>query len=399
MNIIAQNALNPSDIIQAVSDVVNSLGPVAKYIAAVLIFIIGKSVAKGLAKLAEKALAKTSIDDKLAKLVGSSNGCSEKMVASFVYAIALLFVLIFALDFAGLSQVVQPLRDLLNQFLGAIPNVLVAGIVLYLGTVLAKIVKGLLENVLNVARVDERIGSASGTTPISDALGTAAYSFILLLFAPVALRFLNMPEISEPIAEISDQILSSVPKILIAGILIAVGVLVGQIAQKLVVNLLAATGIDNFPAKMGLAIPSTGKNSISGIAGLIVFISILVLLVTAAIDKLDIELLSQASEFVLGGYYNVLLAIFIFGAGFLGARFAFDQLKDKNLTLAKVVNGLIIFVTSVVALNRSGIAPDITGLPFNVIVIAIGFAAGVGGAIAIGLGGKDYVAKFLDKRG
>ena len=208
-----------------------------------------------------------------------------------------------------------------------------------------------------------------------------------------------MPEISEPIAEISDQILSSVPKILIAGILIAVGVLVGQIAQKLVVNLLAATGIDNFPAKMGLAIPSTGKNSISGIAGLIVFISILVLLVTAAIDKLDIELLSQASEFVLGGYYNVLLAIFIFGAGFLGARFAFDQLKDKNLTLAKVVNGLIIFVTSVVALNRSGIAPDITGLPFNVIVIALGFAAGIGGAIAIGLGGKDFVQRFLDKRG
>ncbi len=399
MNILAENALNPAAIMQSIKGVSEAVGPVATYIVAILIFLIGKWIAKTVSKVCGKGISKTGIDEKLGRLMGSNSGSTEKMLSSLIYGVLLLFVIIFALDFAGLKQVVEPLNDLFKQFLSAIPNLLMAGIVLYLGTVLAKIVKGLVENVLNAARVDERIGSEEGTTPISGSLGTAIYCFIILLFAPVALRSLNMPEISEPIAGISDQILGSVPKILIAGVLIAAGVLIGGIAQKLVSNLLAATGVDNFPGKMGLTIPASGKNSISGLAGTVVFVSIMVLLISTAINALDIELLSKASESILGGFFNVLLAVLIFGAGYVGAKFAFDQLKGKNLTLAKVVQGLIIFFVAVVALNRSGLAPDLTGLPFKAIVLALGFAGGIGGAIALGLGGKDFVARYLDKKG
>jgi len=376
-----------------------TLGPVGSAIAAIVVFLIGKTIAKGISKLVEKSLSKSSLDDKLAKVLGSNAGSSEKMVGSFVYGLLLLFVIILALNIAGLKEVLAPLQSLLDQILAAIPKILVAGIVIYLGTVLAKIVKGLVGNVLNAARVDERLGNTTGETPISGAVSTALYCFIILLFLPVALGFLQMPELSEPIAGITENILGTIPNILIAGILIAVGVIIGQIAQKLITNLLSATGVDNFPAKMGLAIPSSGKNSISGLAGLIVFVSILVTVIATAIDKLQLGILSEASGFVLGGYWNVLIAILIFGAGFVAAKFAYSQLADKNLVLAKVVNGIILFVSAVVALNRSGIAPDITGLPFNVIVIALGFAAGIGGAIALGLGGKDFVARYLQKRG
>lgn len=397
MNIIAN--LDLSTITDSIKNGAESLGPVFKYIVAILIFFIGKIVAKGVAKVCGKGISKTGIDEKLGRLMGSNGGSAGSMLSSLVYGILLLFVIIFALDFAGLSQVVDPLKDLFSKFLSAIPNLLIAGIVLYLGVVLAKIVKGLVENVLNAARVDERIGSAEGTTPIAGSLGTAVYCFILLLFAPVALRSLNMPEISEPLAGITDSILGSVPKILIAGVLIAAGVLIGGIARKLITNLLSATGVDNFPAKMGLSMPTSGSNSISGLAGLIAFISIMVLLITAAINALDIEVLSAASKNLVGGYFNVLLAVIIFGAGFIGSKFAFDTLKDKNLTLAKVAQGIILFTVSIIALNRSGIAPDITGLPFNVIVIALGVAAGIGGAIALGLGGKDFVGRYLSKKG
>ena len=383
----------------AIPEFIDSLGKPGKAILAVIVFLIGKSIVKGISKVVEKSLSKTNLDDKLAKIMGSKQGSSEKMIASFVYGILLLFIIILSLNIAGLTKVIEPLQNLLDQILGALPKILVAGIVIYLGTVLAKIVKGLVGNVLNTARIDERLGNKSGATPISSAISTVLYSFIILLFLPVALGFLEMPELSEPIAGITEKILGSIPNILIAGILIAVGVTLGQIAQKLITNLLSATGIDNFPAKMGLAIPATGKNSISGIAGLIVFISILVLLVSTAIDQLNLGILSEASGFVLGGYFNVLLSVLIFGAGFVAAKFAYSQLADKNLMLAKVVNGAILFVSAVVALNRSRIAPDITGLPFNVIVIALGFAAGIGGAIALGLGGKDYIARFLERRG
>ncbi len=397
MNVLAESSV--SGVLQAIPNMLQTLGPVGSAIAAIVVFLIGKTIAKGISKLVEKSLSKSSLDDKLAKVLGSNAGSSEKMVGSFVYGLLLLFIIILALNIAGLKEVLAPLQSLLDQILAAIPKILVAGIVIYLGTVLAKIVKGLVGNVLNAARVDERLGNTSGETPISGAVSTALYCFIILLFLPVALGFLKMPELSEPIAGITENILGTIPNILIAGILIAVGVIIGQIAQKLITNLLSATGVDNFPAKMGLAIPASGKNSISGLAGLIVFISILVTVVATAIDKLQLGILSEASGFVLGGYWNVLIAVLIFGAGFVAAKFAYTQLADKNLVLAKVANGIILFVSAVVALNRSGIAPDITGLPFNVIVIALGFAAGIGGAIALGLGGKDFVARYLQKRG
>ncbi len=396
MNVLA-NSL--AGLWEAIPNTLSALGPVGSAIAAVVVFLIGKSIVKGISKLVEKGLGKTSLDDKLCNLIGAESGSSEKMIGSFVYGLLLLFVIILALNIAGLTQVLAPLQNLLDQVLGAIPKILVAGIVIYLGVILAKIVKGLVGNILTAAKVDERLGNTTGEAPIASALSTALYCFIILLFVPVALGFLNMPELSEPIAGITDSILGTIPNILIAGVLIAVGVIIGQIAQKLVTNLVAATGIDSFPGKMGLSIPASGKNSLSGIAGLIVFISILVLLISTAIDQLDLGILSEASAFVLGGYFNVLLAVLIFAFGWVAAKFAYSQLAAKNLTLAKVAYGLILFVVSVVALNRSGIAPDITGLPFNVIVIALGFAAGIGGAIAIGLGGKDFVQRFLDKRG
>ncbi len=68
MNIIA-NAFNLADIMQSISGAVDSLGPIAKYIAAILIFLIGKVIAKGIAKFIEKLLAKTSLDDKLANRI------------------------------------------------------------------------------------------------------------------------------------------------------------------------------------------------------------------------------------------------------------------------------------------------------------------------------------------
>lgn len=395
------NTLAKIDL-SGVSDVMNSissLGGIGKYLVAILIFFIGKFVAKLIAKLIEKALGKTNLDDKLSSVVGGNTANSEKVVSQFFYYIILLFVIIAALNAAGLTEVTDVLKGMLDKILGVVPNILGAGIVLFLATVLAKIVKTLLGNVLTATRIDQRIGSPAGKTPITDAISIVGYCLILLLFLPVAFGILDMPEISEPIGSISDQVLGSIPNILIAGVLIAAGAFIAQIVQKLIVNLLKAAQVDAFPAKMGLDLPADGKGSLSSVAGLVVFISILVFFVSIAINTLDIELLSVASEGILGGYFNILLAIIIFGAGFIASKFAFKNLADKNLILAKVVRGLIIFITSIVALQRSGIAPELTGLPFQGLIAAITFAIGVGGAIALGLGAKDYVSRTLEKRG
>ena len=59
----------------------------------------------------------------------------------------------------------------------------------------------------------------------------------------------------------------------------------------------------------------------------------------------------------------------------------------------------LIGIASVAALNRSGIAPDITGAPYQAALTGLALALGLGGGIAFGLGGKDAVHRWLEKRG
>ena len=146
-------------------------------------------------------------------------------------------------------------------------------------------------------------------------------------------------------------------------------------------------------------IPQEGNRSVSSVVSYVVMLSIVVIIVSQAIELLKLPLLTELSAGLVGGYLNVLAAVIIFGFGLLASKFAFEKLSDKNLTLAKVARIGILVLTGVVALQRSAIAPELTGLPFVTGVVAIGFAVGVGGAIALGLGGKDYVSRWFEKKG
>ncbi len=96
---------------------------------------------------------------------------------------------------------------------------------------------------------------------------------------------------------------------------------------------------------------------------------------------------------------DILIAALIFGAALLLSKFAYTNLADKNATLAKAAKLAIIVVTTVVALQRSNLAPELTELPYTVTIYALGVAGGIGGAIALGFGGRDFVSRWLEKKG
>ncbi len=400
------NTLAELDIVQTLQNVINivqdffaSFGMLGNLILALIVFLIGKSVAIKLGKVIEKGLNKTSIDDRIAEKLGHQAGVA-KGLAGFAVALMILMVLLFAVGVADLgADISSPIRGLLDSIVEYIPRILVAGILTYIVVKVAGLVKTLVSGALNGARIDERLGAVAGTSPISGAIATAVYSLLLLLFTPAILDALKIDAVSEPIGKIVDTILSAVPSILIAGILLAVGVIIARIASRLIVNLMEASGLNSFPAKLGLDIPTEGSRSLSGIVGFLVYLSIMVTLATAAINELGIGLLSTASEGFLGGYYNVLLAAIILLGGILASKFVFGKLAEQNLTLAKVARVGIIVLTSVVALERTELAAGLTSLPYQMAVYALAFAGGVGGAIALGLGGKEFVSRWLSKKG
>ncbi|BDS05434.1 hypothetical protein NT6N_04740 [Oceaniferula spumae] len=387
-----------SNFMATVREGVDTLGPIGAFILAILVFIVGRSLARIFRGLIIKALGKTELDDRLARMVGHESGAA-KGIANFIYYLILLYLAILALGVADLDEISGPLQDMLGKFLNFIPNIIGAGVLLYFVLIVAKVVKNLAAGVLDGAKLDQRLGASAGEKPVSNALVTALYCFIILLFVPSVLHFLKIESVSQPVGDVVNDILSAVPKIIVASILIAVGILIGQIARRLVTNLLDAAGANKWPAKLGLDVPQEGPRALSNVVGLIVMVSVAVLLISAAINHLEIHILSQASEGFVEGYFRILLAVIIFGVGLLLAKYAYTNLSDKNITLAKAARIGILILTTVVALKRANLAPELTGLPYEYAIYALATAFGIGGAIAIGLGGKGYVSRWLERKG
>lgn len=394
LNILAAGG---TDIAGMIKQWFDAIGPLGKYLGALLIFIIGGMIAKGIGKAVKKIAG--GLDSKLSKYVGDGDASASGLLGTLARYFFLLFVIIFALDFAGMSQVTQPLNEMFGKIMGFIPNIIGAGIIGYLFYFLATIVKSILTSVMSAARLDERLGMDGEKAPIANGLATAAFALILLMGIAAALGTLGIDAISEPVQGILASVFKAVPLILVAAVIMAVGVFIAGLVKNLIVSLLQGINADAFPQRMGLNLPTEGSKSLSAMVGTLVSVSIIVIMSAAALKALQIEMLGSIAESIVPGYFNVLLALLIVGAGLVGGKYVHDFLVGKNALLARIAQTVIIVMASVAALSRSGIAPDITSAPYQAALTGLALALGLGGGIAFGLGGKDAVHRWLEKRG
>ena len=397
MNMTYLAAMDATEIAGTVKQWFEALGPIGKYIGALLIFFIGSMITKTIGKTVTK-LTK-GLDGKLAKYASDGGGTISGLLGTLVRYILLVFVIIFALDFAGMSEATKPLTDMLGKFFTFVPNIIGAGIVGYLFYFLANIVKMILTSLFGAAKIDERLGFVNGNAPLSKGISTAAFSLILLVGIASALTILKIDAISEPVQNVVDSLFSAVPNILLAVVLLAIGILIANLMKKFITNLLQGIGVDSYPERIGLNIPTEGSKSVSSVVGTLIFVSIIVIMASSALKVLDIEMLGDVADNLVPGYFNVLLALLILGAGLMAARYVYGLLATNNVLLAKIARIAIVVVASVAALSRSGIAPDVTSAPYQAALSGLALALGLGGGIAFGLGGKDAVQRWLEKRG
>ena len=108
---------------------------------------------------------------------------------------------------------------------------------------------------------------------------------VFLLFLPAVLGALELQGLLEPVQGMINQILGFLPNIFAAGLILAVGWFVARIVQQIVTNLLAAIGADQLSKRVGLA-PVLGKQQLSGLLGLVVYVLILIPVLIAAISRI-----------------------------------------------------------------------------------------------------------------
>ena len=284
---------------------------------ALITLVIGWILAWAIGRFVRTLLKKTNIDNRIATWLTGQQGEEpipvEEWIGDTVKWIIRLFVIVAALQPLQLEAVTEPLNTLLTEITGFLPQIGAAAILLGLAWVVASLVKIFIIRLLRTFDLDQRFNEQVGTSEsdltLSETIGNTLYWLIFLLFLPSILSTLQLQGTLGPVQELVNGILSVLPNIFAAILIVAIGWLIAQLVRKIVTNLVISTGADQLGTRFGL---SEGEDSpsLSWIIGTVVYVLILIPVAIAGLERLQIQAISQPAVAMLDQVLNTLPKIF-----------------------------------------------------------------------------------------
>ncbi|MBE9121321.1 mechanosensitive ion channel [Tychonema sp. LEGE 07199] len=419
------NRLNLTAVSQPLNTFLNQIAGALPKLAKALIFLGIAWVLATIAKLAlSRAMRTFGVDERLNQQVGTAPSenpllLSETLANALYWFIFLLF-LPLVLESLDLQQALLPVNNLLNQILAAIPKILEALLIGFIGWLLAQVVQRIVTNLLAAAGADSLgarfgISRSSGGQSLSWIIGTIVYVLILIPTAIAALNALDIQAISLPAIAMLNTILGALPNIFTAAIILAVAYILGRWIGDLVTNILTGIGFNNVFSWLGvqpkqplrlppssidpeatiLQEPELPARTPSQFVGIVVQVGIMLFAVVAATDVLGIPALTAIVSGIVLVAGRVLAGLVVFAIGLYLANLAFSLIASSGTRQARLLGqtariAIIAFVAAL-ALQQMGIGSDIVNLAFGLLLGAIA----VGIALAFGLGGREIAANEL----
>lgn len=348
------------------------------------ILVIGLIIVKAISKIITSILTKVDF-------LESSN--LTQPIASLIRAILTIFVLMIVLQHFGLTDVLEPLKNMVDQFLAAVPNIIGAGVIGYAGWVVAKIVSQFVAVALG--KVDTQLADKTGNDGIKVSKFGSAFVFgaILLPITVAALGVLNIPAISDPASAMINELMASVPNIVGAGIILLVTYFVAKFVVFMLTGLLEGMNINALPEKIGATnLFNDSFTPVKLIGGAVMFFSMLTAS-TAAVKTLGIDIVSTIFAQVLNFGGGLLVGAVILLVGNFLSTLAYNSLSKNGSTgVANIARIAILGLVLAMGLKAMGLADQIVTMAFGFTLGAVAIAV----AIAFGFGGRDAAKTISD---
>ena len=376
-----------------------------RFIGTLILVLVAWVIATVVRSVLNGILDSTSLDEKLADKAGLKGGDSmsvSKNIAEIAFWLVFVLFLPAILSTLGTSGVLAPIQAMLNKFLSFLPNVLSASVILLVGWFVARVVQKIISNLLaatGINSISEKFGlsAAVGKQQLSDILGTIIYVLILIPIAIAALDALELRSLTDPAANMLNTLLSAVPSIFSAGVILIISYVIARMVATLVTNFLRGIGFDNLPRVLGLSSEQKeGQKTASDAVGYLALIYIMIFATLEACGQLGFDVLSDLlTEFISFGS-NVLLgavtiAVGLFAANLVAKIISNSGIKKSGL-LATTARVVILILAGSMALHQIGIAGEIVNMTFGILLGALAVAV----ALAFGLGCRDIAARELD---
>ena len=395
--------LNLAVVAQPINELLNQvLSYIPVLLGAAALLLVAWLVASALKFVVLRVLMAVKFEERVASqadLPAGDTGYSDT-IANVIYWLIFLLFLPAVLGTLGLQGLLEPVQGIVDDILGVLPNILGAALILLVGWLGARILRQILTNVLagiGTDRMGDRFGisSALGGQKLSYVLSTVVYVLVLIPILISALNALQIEAVSGPAAAMLTTLLTAIPAIFGAMLLIAFAYFAARVVSSFITNVLSTIGFDKVLTYIGLGDVASNTTP-SQIVGYLTTFAIMLFATIEAANLLGFTILAElVSEFTVAAG-GVLLAIIIFGLGLYLASLAERVIRDSGVTHAAVLGTTariaVIVFSSAIALRETGIAQDIVNTTFTIMLGTIAVAT----ALAFGLGSRELAAKELE---
>lgn len=285
------------------------------------------------------------------------------------------------------------------------PRIAVALVIILATWAIARAVKWALAKAISRSPALQKHSPGNSHETVGQQLGTVAKLLVWLVGIMAALNFLQIGQILAPVNTLTAEIFAFLPRLLGAGLLFFVMLIVARIVRRLIETLLTALNIDGMLARIGLgdhpptvrqspeavpvgAAPAATRATVARAGGILAFAVIIIPSAIAALQVLGIEAISGPAvamlNEILAAIPRMLTAALWLGIAFIAAKF-----------LKSIIEAILPPTGFDDALRSTGVLP-VTTVPSrivaNIAFVAIILAAAIEAAHQLG---GDTVAIFL----
>ena len=335
--------------------------------AAIAILVVGYIIARIVKAIVVKVLTSTKLMGKVEEMKIPEKERPVQIIGRFTFYFVMLFVLLAFFNVLNLPIITGPISSLVSTIMAYLPRVGGAAIILIIAWIIAKVLKLIIQKGLGLIQFDEKFAKylgKEGRQPSGIIAGIAFY-LVLLFSLPPFLEALQLTSVTKPLSDMWEEFAGIIPNLLAAAIIIAIGLFVAKIVREIIVNLLIGFGVDRGAERIGI-----DKNlktlKVSGMIGTIVYVLVLLPVLIAALDALNIPAISGPGRdmlalvlnklpsifaasiiiilaIIIGKILQTLLAQILSGLGFnrLLEALGLKQLGDKN---PSQVVGIVVFI-------------------------------------------------------
>src|SRR5689334_908119 len=287
-------------------------------------------------------------------------------------------------------------------FLAYLPRVVGAGLIFFIGFVLATIVRRMVEATVEAVELDRRLVDAGLTaTPrgpgLARLLGILVFTLIIIPVAIAALGVLDISAISTPATAMLNNILMTIPNVIGAALIVFIAYMIGRWIAVLTEEGLKSIGFDDIISSLGSAEPiraamekmdpTPGVDTIdfkkfppSRMVGTAVLIGIILFASVEAARQLGFGAMAVMLSQIVDLAGRLLFGIIIIAFGVLLANIlaaAVGKGGAQSDIMSVAVRWGVIILSTAVGLSFMGLANNIIALAFGLILGAVAVAVAI----------------------